>query len=377
MINSTDTAADQSEYTSDKTQNAGHESSDKTGAAAAVKTQTSDPASAEQTRSATGAKTQTSDPASAEQARSAAIRERIDDTGFGCIKVIQNKGSGYGVDAVLLAAFAAGETGAKGLKTRINAPESANPDSCRSDSDSTSKKQLESTSGTLQQLRIADLGTGCGIAAFILHHKLGGAEMTGYDVNANAIERARRACEMNGLNQDIVFICTDITDIKETKETIKEICQPAGDSSDRAPAGLCNTYNSYDAVITNPPYFRRTPDEPGAADPNERYIARHETTADISDFARVSAQMLKDGGHLYMVHRPDRLADIICEMRAAGIEPKEMQMVVPSAGKAANIVLIHGIKGAGPELRILPDIAVHTAGGGYTEEILRIYEREN
>jgi tRNA1Val (adenine37-N6)-methyltransferase len=246
--------------------------------------------------------------------------ERTDDTGFGGIQVIQNKGSGYGVDAVLLAAFAAGETGAKGLPARPAKP-----------------------------LRIADLGTGCGVAAFILHHKLGGAVMTGYDISTNAIDRAQRACAMNGLEEDIAFTCTDINDIE-------------------ASAG-------FDAVITNPPYFRRTPDEPGAAEPDERYIARHETTADISAFAETSAGLLMDGGHLYMVHRPDRLADIITEMRAAGIEPKEMQLVVPKAGRAANIVLVHGVKGAGPELRLLPQIAVHTEDGGYTDEILRYYER--
>lgn len=246
--------------------------------------------------------------------------ERTDDTGFGGIRVIQNRGSGYGVDAVLLAAFAAGETGSKGLPKR-----SADP------------------------LRIADLGTGCGVAAFILRHKLGGAVMTGYDINANAIDRARRACLMNGLSADMDFICSDIKDIE-------------------ADGGL-------DAVISNPPYFRRTPDEPGAAEPDERYIARHETTADISDFAAASARLLKDGGHLYMVHRPDRLADIITGLRSAGIEPKEMQLVVPKEGSAANIVLIHGVKGAGAELRMLPQIAVHSADGGYTDEILRYYER--
>ncbi len=246
--------------------------------------------------------------------------ERIDDTGFGGIRVIQNKGSGYGVDAVLLASFAAGDTGAKGLPKGSSVP-----------------------------LRIADLGTGCGVAAFILHHKLGRAVVTGYDVNANAIERAQRACHMNGLSGDVDFICTDIKDIEVS--------------------------DVFNAVITNPPYFRRTPDEPGAVDPDERYIARHETTADIADFAAVSARMLREGGHLYMVHRPDRLADIISEMRTAGIEPKEMQLVVPSEGKAANIVLIHGVKGAGPELRMLPQIAVHTSDGGYTADILKYYER--
>ena len=76
-----------------------------------------------------------------------------------------------------------------------------------------------------------------------------------------------------------------------------------------------------------------------------------------------------------MVHRPDRLADIFSAMRAAGIEPKEMQLVVPRAEKAANILLIHGIKGAGSELRMLPQISVHTADGGYTDEILKYYER--
>lgn len=247
--------------------------------------------------------------------------ERIDDTGFGGLKVIQTRGSGYGVDAVLLAAFAAGETGANGLKSR---PERA--------------------------LRIADLGTGCGVAAFILHHKLGGAKMSGYDINRAAVERARRACEMNGLSEDIEFICTDI----------KDICEPG----------------NFDAVISNPPYFRRTPSEPGADDPDERYIARHETTADIADFAAAAAKMLTDGGHLYLVHRPDRLVDIIAGMRSAGIEPKEMQLVVPGSGKAANIVLIHGIRGAGPELRILPDIAIHAEDGGYTDEIIKYYERQ-
>ncbi len=246
--------------------------------------------------------------------------ERIDDTGFGGIRVIQNKGSGYGVDAVLLAAFAAGETGAKGLPKGSTVP-----------------------------LSVADLGTGCGVAAFILYHKLGGAVMTGYDISANAIDRAQRACVMNGLEEDIAFICTDINDID-------------------ASAGL-------DAVITNPPYFRRTPDEPGASEPDERYIARHETTADISAFSEAAAGLLTDGGHLYMVHRPGRLADIISGLRDAGIEPKEMQFVVPKPGKAANIVLIHGIKGAGAELRMLPQITVHTADGGYTDEILKYYER--
>lgn len=314
--------------------------------------------------------------------------ERIDDTGFGGIKVIQSKCSGYGVDAVLLASFACGETGARGLpesvpgavtllKTRADDPDAAD----RQNADAPS-------------LRIADLGTGCGVVAFILHHKLcsihtgpdtqegarsadtrpsahGLIRITGFDINPDAIGRAARACKINGLEADIDFICCDIKDI------IKGIDSEAVEGSSIKSGSISESgaVSRFDAVVTNPPYFRRTPDEPGAADPDERYIARHETTAGIRDFARVSAAMLRDGGSLYMVHRPDRLADIFTEMRSAGIEPKEMQLVVPSAGKTANMVLIHGIKGAGPELRLLPEIAVHTADGGCTKEILEYYER--
>ena len=247
--------------------------------------------------------------------------ERIDRTGFGDIVVIQKKGFGYGVDSVLLAAFAAGETGAAPVSTGS---------------------------------RIADLGTGCGIVAFALHHKLGRAKITGYDIRSGAIDCAGRACRMNGLEDDIDFVCADIGDV------VSHMGIEAG---------------SFDAVVTNPPYFRRTPDEPGAADPDERYIARHETTAGIDGFAAASASMLRAGGSLYMVHRPDRLADIFTAMRAAGIEPKDMQMVVPTVGKPANIVLIRGVKGAGSELKMLPEIAVHTPDGEYTDEILKIYER--
>ena len=247
--------------------------------------------------------------------------ERVDDTGFSGIRVIQTDGTGYGVDAVLLAAFAAGETGAAAAATGS---------------------------------RIADLGTGSGVVSFILHHKLGGARITGYDVTEAAVGRAERACRMNGLGDSIDFVCRDVAEMSRQESSL---------------------LSRFDAVVTNPPYFRRTPDEPGAADPDERYIARHETTADIGDFVRAASLMLRDGGSLYLVHRPDRLADIITEMRAADIEPKELQLVVPVKGRSANIVLLRGVRGAGRELRMLPELAVHDADGGYTCEILRLYER--
>lgn len=254
---------------------------------------------------------------------------RTDDTGFGNIKVIQKKGFGYGVDAVLLAAFAAGETGARGIPQGSTA---------------------------------ADLGTDCGIVAFILTHKVAGIRVTGVEKREEAADRAREAVTLNGLEDRVRIITADVS------------CIAGGTESEETDAETSGLRGAFDAVVSNPPYFRRNSAIPSAS--GDRYIARHETTADIGDFARAAAAMLRDGGSFYLVHRPDRLADIFSALREAGLEPKEMQMVVPAEKQAANIALIHAVKGAGAELRMLPQIAVHTPEGGYTDDIMRIYERQ-
>ena len=253
---------------------------------------------------------------------------RIDLTGFGNIKVIQNKGFGYGVDAVLLAAFAAGETGAK---------------------------------GTAAGSRIADLGTDCGIVAFILAHKVPGSVITGIEKRAEAADRAREAAVMNGLDSRVDIITADITEI-------------TAEHDNSARTEFEGLKGAFDVVVSNPPYFRKNSAIPSSS--GDRYTARHETTAGIAEFASAASLMLNRGGSFYLVHRPDRLADIFEALRKAGLEPKEMQMVIPAEAQAANIVLIHAVKGAGAELRMLPQIAVHTPDGGYTDDIMRIYERQ-
>lgn len=245
---------------------------------------------------------------------------RVDETGFGNIKVIQRPDFGYGVDSVLIAAFAAGETGAKPLR---------------------------------RDSKVADLGSGGGAIAFIIAHKVPTCKVVGIEKRKDAFDRSCEACKLNGLEDRVSFNNSDILDI--------------------------DGKHDFDAVVSNPPFFRRTAGvSTGGSvrlESDDRYVARHETTADIRDFVRVASSMLMRDGSLYLVHRPDRLVDILTAMRSEGVEPKALQMVIPSPGKPANIVLIHGIKDAKPELKILPELAVYTTDGKYTEQILKIYER--
>lgn len=242
---------------------------------------------------------------------------RTDDTGFGGIKVIQGKDFGYGVDSVLLAAFAAGETGCRGIRSGA---------------------------------KVADLGSGSGIIAFVISHKVPGTVITGIEKRTAAVEDASEACLINGLQDRVSFVCCDVNEVRGKHD--------------------------HDAIVCNPPYFRKSSSASDNERADDRYTARHETTADIGGFIRAASSMLTAGGDLYLIHRPDRLADIITAMREYGIEPKDLQPVVPVHGAAANMVMIHGTAGAGPQLKFLPEIAVHTEDGGYTDTVLRIYERK-
>lgn len=249
--------------------------------------------------------------------------ERMDSIGFGGMELKQGDGFRFGIDAILLAAFAAGETGGKGLKQK-------------------------------SQLCGAELGCGNGIVSLVLAHKIPNSHITGIEVQHDEAMRALSNVERNCLQKRIEIVESDILNF-----------HPDGE----------NERNSYDFIVTNPPYFRK-----GGAIPNDstgKYIARHETTADLDGFLQVASELLDRKGELFMVHRPDRLVDICTGMRKHHMEPKELQMVAPYPGKGANILLIHGIRNAGSELSVLPTIYVRNEKMEYSDMIDAIYERDN
>ena len=239
--------------------------------------------------------------------------ERIDDLQLKGLKLIQDtNGFCFGIDAVLLSAYAA---------------EHIQPGS-----------------------RVLDLGTGTGIIPILLSARTKAAQLTGLEIQAECAEMARRSVQLNDLGNRVEIVTGDLKDVPSLYAK-----------------------GSFDAVTCNPPYM---PAGAGLKNPaGPLAIARHEVLCSFGDIAAAAAHVLKPGGHLCLVHRPFRLPELFETLKDHRLEPKEMQLVVPRDGKAANIVLIHGVKGAGPELRMLPQIAVHTAEGGYTEEILRYYER--
>ena len=129
---------------------------------------------------------------------------------------------------------------------------------------------------------------------------------------------------------------------------------------------------SVDVVTCNPPYFKYQDDS--LINFNDvKTIARHEVLLNLEDVVKSAKYVLKNGGTLAMVHRPDRMIEIINVMQKYGIEPKKIRLVYPKIGKEANILLIEGVKNGKSGLKVLSPLYTHNNDGSYVDEIRMMF----
>jgi Predicted O-methyltransferase len=129
----------------------------------------------------------------------------------------------------------------------------------------------------------------------------------------------------------------------------------------------------YDLITCNPPYFRSN-DNKRINKNITKATARHELSLGIDDIFRVARKLLKNNGKIAIVHRPERLVEIITSMKENNIEPKRILFVYPYKGKEANILLIEGTKNGKPGIKILDSLYVHNKNDGYTDEVKKIFK---
>lgn len=251
--------------------------------------------------------------------------ERIDELQYKNLKIIQNEdGFCFGIDSVLLSDFA---------------------------------KDIKNNSAGV------DLGTGTGIISILLSAKTKLEKIIGVEIQEDVAEMANRSVILNNIQDKIEILNLDIKDIIQNKSNNKENINKLIENKLQR--------EKFDFVVTNPPYKKL---DTGKVNANEnKYISRHELTANLEDFLNVSKYLLKDKGAFYMVHRPDRLVDIIELMRKYKIEPKKIRFVYSSIEKEPSLILIKGIKNANPFLKIDRPLIIYNENGEYTEEIYEIY----
>ena len=239
--------------------------------------------------------------------------ERIDDLQYKGLKIIQNeKDFCFGIDAVLLSDFA------KGIKDGSN---------------------------------VVDLCTGNGIIAILLSGKTNAKEIVGVEIQEHVAEMANRSVEMNNIQDRVKIINEDLTKLKE-----------------KIKAG------TVDAITVNPPYKAKNSGLINERD--TKTIARHEISCTLEDIIIEAARELKSSGNLYMIHKTERLVDILSLMRKHNIEPKRIRFIHPNVNEAPNLVLVEGLRSSKAFLKVEKPLYVYKENGEYTDDIKEIYGLE-
>ena len=194
---------------------------------------------------------------------------------------------------------------------------------------------------------VFDLGCGAGVLTVLVQRSHPRARVEGIELNEDAAALCRRNLAENGLPDGGILT----GDLRLHRALLR--------------AG------GYDLVVSNPPYFAA--DSGYTAPDPARAAARDERTCSLDDICAAAAYLCRWGGAFALVHRPERLADVFCTLRAHGLEPKRLRLVQHRFDRAPNLALIEARRGGKPGLTVCAPLLLTDPDGGDSAEIREIY----
>lgn len=199
-------------------------------------------------------------------------------------------------------------------------------------------------------MRVCDLGCGAGLLGLLLLQRQPELSVTGVDIHEAAVRLAEKAAAENGLTGRLAFHCGDLRNIRALFST-----------------------GSFDLVACNPPYY--PPASGRLAENGALRTARAEISCTLKDVCAAASYLLRWGGAFCLVHKPERLTDLLCALRAAAMEPKRLRFVHQTAGAAPSLVLLEGRRGGKPGLTVEAPLILRNNDGSPTAELDAIYFR--
>ena len=199
----------------------------------------------------------------------------------------------------------------------------------------------------LKDKRIVDLGCGNGVIALIMSLRTN-KNIVGVEIQEKLANMAKKSVIYNDLTEQISIINCNMKDY---------VCE--------------DTFESFDLITCNPPYFKVN-DKNYFNDSPEKVIARHEVEITLEELLVVVKKLLKNNGNFAIVHRTDRLMDIISLFRKSNIEPKRIRFVHENVNKNSTLVLIEGQKNGNVGLKIEEPFILYNEDGSETEEYKKL-----
>ena len=199
----------------------------------------------------------------------------------------------------------------------------------------------------LKDKRIIDLGCGNGVIPLIMSLRCD-KKIIGVELQSKIADMAKRSIEYNGLTDTIEIINCNMKDYVSDE-----------------------TFESFDLITCNPPYFKVN-DKNYFNDNIEKVIARHEVEITLSELMVIVKKLLKNNGNFAIVHRTDRLMEILSEFRKNNIEPKRVRFVHEKSNKESTLVLIEGQKNGKVGLKVENPFILYNEDGSETEEYKKL-----
>ena len=197
--------------------------------------------------------------------------------------------------------------------------------------------------------KVCDLGCGTGLLGLLLLQRQRALAVTGLDIQPEAVRLGKLAAAENRMEDRLFFRLEDL----------RETALPAG---------------SFDLAVCNPPYF---PPSAGPLPKGEaRRTARTEESCTLEEVCRAAARLLRWGGSFCLVHKPERLTDLLCALRGEGLEPKRLRLVSLRPERAPSLLLLEARRGGKPGLAVEEPLILENPDGSPTAELNRIYFRE-
>lgn len=193
---------------------------------------------------------------------------------------------------------------------------------------------------------LLDIGTGSGIVAILAAHKNNLSDAIGVEIQPQMADMARRSVALNKMEDRIKIVNADIKDFHK----------------------LCSKV--FDVITCNPPYKKAQAGK--VNDCESKSIARHEVALDLPALCKAANRLLKFGGKFYVCMDAVRAAELLFELKNAGLEPKKMFFTQSSPQSEGKILFVQAQKGAKAGIRVLPALITNDLDGSYLETVKKM-----
>lgn len=200
--------------------------------------------------------------------------------------------------------------------------------------------------------RILDLGSGGGVLPLLIAGQREVASVLGVEIQTELVDMALRSVTLNGLEDKINIEMADLRSLPASFRT-----------------------NSFDYVITNPPFFEVTSGV--VSENNSLALAKFEINCTLDDIAKAAARSVKANGKVAIIYPSERFNDLLLTFNNHHLTPKRICFIYPKPTTKSSLVLMEARPSAKKGIEVLPPITVYEMTGAYTDIMERIFRGEN